>query len=110
MDVQVGDIIKLENNQFVTVGVKVAGGRSGSDGCLSEGSFIRDRRQSPRRYASYLSGGADAEALLFRPTSCCCPAASRSTWSTWKRPSWTGESSSGGAWTSTSSGSTKTKT
>lgn len=36
---------------------------------------------------------ADAEALVFRRTSCCCPAASLSIWSTWKQPSWTGESS-----------------
>lgn len=82
MDVQVGDIIKLENNQFVTVSRLK---RNYFWSKFGRNSWIK--AQIP--WAGDFSGGLLCD---FRLTFCCSPAANHSTWCTSRRQSWTGQS------------------
>lgn len=80
MDVQVGDIIKLENNQFVTVST------------LSD-TFLLQIREihgfSKLRTQLYIYW---LFCVFFRLISCCSPAVNHLTWCTLKQQSWMGES------------------
>lgn len=94
MNVQVGDIIKLENNQFVTVSMKVVEDDEKVVGVLSEQRrlIVIAARQSSCRFICVLIARRVLRSVS-RRISCCCPAVSLSIWSMWRRLNWTGESS-----------------